>query len=68
MIDGASADGFMRKLLGGRPIRRPISVALGYDSQLGFIHEVHTPSSTDAAGAEPPFDSSGSRRAVRRSR
>lgn len=59
VIDGASSDGFMRKLLGGRPIRRPISVALGYDAKLGFIHEVHTPSSTDAAGAEPPFDSSG---------
>lgn len=59
VIDGASRDGFMRKLLGGRPIRRPISVALGYDSQLGFIHEVHMPASTDAAGAEPPFDSAG---------
>jgi hypothetical protein len=59
VIDGASSDGFIRKLLGGRPIRRPISVALGYDSQLGFIHEVHTPSATDAVGAEPPFDSSG---------
>ena len=59
VIDGASADGFMRKLLGGRPIRRPIALALGYDSQLGFIREIHTPSSTDATGAEPPFDSSG---------
>ena len=59
VIDGASDDGFMRKLLGGRPIRRPIALALGYDSQLGFIHEMHTPSSTDATGAEPPFDSSG---------
>jgi hypothetical protein len=59
VIDGADRDGFLRKLLGGRPIRRPISLALGYDAQLGFIHEVHTPSSTDASGAEPPFDSSG---------
>lgn len=59
VIDGASSDGFIRKVLGGRPIRRAISVALGYDAELGFIHEVHTPSSTDAAGAEPPFDSSG---------
>ncbi|HEX6886543.1 MAG TPA: DUF6603 domain-containing protein [Candidatus Nanopelagicales bacterium] len=59
VIDGASSDGFMRTLLGGRPIRRPISVSLGYDSQLGFIHEIHTPAATAAAGAEPPFDSSG---------
>jgi hypothetical protein len=59
VIDGASVDGFMRKLLGGRPIRRVISVAFGYDSQLGFISQIHTPPSTDAAGAEPPFDSSG---------
>jgi hypothetical protein len=59
VIDGASADGFMRKLLGGRPIRKPISAAVGYDSKLGFIHEIHMPSSTDAAGVEPPFDSSG---------
>lgn len=59
VIDGATSDGFVRKLLGGRPIRRPIALAVGYDSQLGFISEVHTPSSTDAAGDEPPFDSSG---------
>ena len=59
VIDGASADGFMRKLLGGRPIRRPISLAVGFDSQLGFIWDFHTPSATDAAGAEPPFDSAG---------
>lgn len=59
VIDGASADGFMRKLLGGRPMRRPISLALGFDSQLGFIWDFHTPSAADAAGAEPPFDSAG---------
>ncbi|MET0909895.1 MAG: DUF6603 domain-containing protein, partial [Ilumatobacteraceae bacterium] len=40
-------------------IRRPIALALGYDSQLGFISQLHSPSSTDAAGAEPPFDSAG---------
>lgn len=59
VVDGASSDGFMRKLLGGRPVRYPFGFALGYDSELGFIHEVHKASSTDAAGAEPPFDSSG---------
>ncbi|WP_380876357.1 hypothetical protein ACFB49_08320 [Sphingomonas sp. DBB INV C78] len=59
VIDGESRDSFVRKLLGGRPIRYAFSFALGYDSQLGFIHEVHKPSSTDATGAEPPFDSSG---------
>lgn len=59
VIDGESRDSFVRKLLGGRPIRYPFGFALGYDSQLGFIHEVHKASSTDAAGAEPPFDSSG---------
>jgi hypothetical protein len=59
VIDGASSDGFVRKLLGGRPVRFPLSFALGYDSQLGFIHSLHRPSAADAAGAEPPFDSSG---------
>ena len=59
VIDGESGDSFVRKLLGGRPIRYPFGFALGYDSQLGFIHEVHKAASTDAAGPAPPFDSSG---------
>lgn len=59
VIDGESRDSFVRKLLGGRPIRYPFGFAIGYDSQLGFIHQLHKASSTDAAGPEPPFDSSG---------
>jgi hypothetical protein len=59
VIDGASRDSFMRKLLGGRPIRYPFSAAIGLDSELGFIHQIHTASNTPAAGPEPPFDSSG---------
>jgi hypothetical protein len=59
VIDSADKDSFLRKLLGGRPIRKVFSLGLGYDSALGFIHEVHFEASKDATGAEPPFDSSG---------
>lgn len=59
VIDSADKDSFVRKLLGGRPIRKVFSLGLGYDSELGFIHEVHVPPTVDATGPEPPFDSSG---------
>ncbi|MFZ1412563.1 MAG: DUF6603 domain-containing protein, partial [Micropruina sp.] len=59
VIDSADKDSFLNKLLGGRPYRKTFSLALGYDSNLGFIHEVHSPGSKDATGAEPPFNSSG---------
>ncbi|MFP5415290.1 MAG: DUF6603 domain-containing protein [Actinomycetes bacterium] len=59
VIDSADQDGFLRKLLGGRPMRRPLALGLGYDSSQGFIHEVHVPRPKDATGPEPPFDSSG---------
>ena len=55
----------MRKLLGGRPIRVLSRLALGYDSQLGFIHEVHTPSSTDATGRRAAVRLVGPRRPAR---
>jgi hypothetical protein len=59
VIDSADKDSFLRKLLGGKPIRKVFSFALGYDSSKGFIHEIHFESSKDATGPEPPFDSSG---------
>lgn len=59
VIDGSDKDSFVRKLLGGRPIRKVFSLGLGYDSSLGFIHEVHLESSKDATGPEPPFHSAG---------
>ncbi|WP_421741050.1 DUF6603 domain-containing protein [Cellulomonas sp.] len=59
VIDSADKDSFVRKLLGGRPMRKVFSLGLGYDAALGFIHEVHVPPSVDATGPEPPFDSSG---------
>jgi hypothetical protein len=59
VIDSADKDSFLRKLLGGRPIRKVFSLAFGYDAAQGFIHELHTPPSVDATGPEPPFDSSG---------
>ena len=64
VIDGADHDGFMRKLLGGRRSGARSRPTLGYDSQLGFVlRGIHTPSSTDASGAEPPVDS-GHRRSA----
>lgn len=59
VIDSADKDSFLRTLLGGRPMRKPFSLGLGYDAAQGFIHEVHVPSAVDATGPEPPFDSSG---------
>lgn len=59
VVDSADEDSFVRKLLGGRPYRKAFSLGLGYDSTLGFIHEVHVPGAADATGPEPPFDSSG---------
>ena len=59
VVDGSSADSFMRKLLGGRPYRKMFGFTLGYDSNLGFIHEVHSVAGVDATGAQVPFDSSG---------
>ena len=59
VVDGASADSFMRKLLGGKPYRKMFGFTLGYDSNLGFIHEVHSVAGVDATGAQPPFNSSG---------
>lgn len=35
VVDGSSADSFMRKLLGGRPYRTMFGFSLGYDSNLG---------------------------------
>ena len=60
VVDGASADSFIRKLLGGKPYRTMFGLSLGYDSNLGFIHEVHRVSGVDATtNAAVPFDSSG---------
>ena len=59
VVDGSSADSFMRKLLGGRPYRTMFGFSLGYDSNLGFIHELHRVSGKDATGATVPFDSAG---------
>ncbi len=59
VVDGASADSFMRKLLGGRPYRTMFGFSLGYDSNLGFVHEFHRVAGVDATGPKPPFDSSG---------
>lgn len=59
VIDGKSSDSFMRKLLGGRPFRKTVGLSLGYDSNLGFIKEIHQVATVDATGPEPPFDSTG---------
>ena len=59
VIDGKSSDSFMRKLLGGRPYRKTVGLSLGYDSNLGFIKEIHQVATVDATGPEPPFDSTG---------
>lgn len=59
VIDSADKDSFLRKLLGGRPIRKVFSLGLGYDAKAGFIHELHVPPTVDATGPEPPFDTSG---------
>ena len=53
------AEQVMRKLLGGRPYRTMFGFSLGYDSNLGFIHELHRVSGKDATGATVPFDSAG---------
>ncbi len=57
VVDSEDKDGFIRKLLGGRPYKKTFSLGLGYDAELGFIHEVHTPSKDSTA--QPAFDSSG---------
>ncbi len=59
VVDGKSSDSFMRKLLGGRPYRKVVGLSLGYDSNLGFIKEIHQVATVDATGPEPPFDSTG---------
>ena len=59
VVDGSSADSFIRKLLGGKPYRTMFGFSLGYDSALGFIHEVHRVSGADAKGATVPFNSAG---------
>ncbi len=59
VVDGASADSFIRKLLGGKPYRTMFGFSLGYDSNLGFIREIHRVSGADATGATVPFDSAG---------
>ena len=60
VVDGSNADSFIRKLLGGKPYRTMFGLSLGYDSNLGFIHEVHRVSGVDATtNAAVPFDSSG---------
>lgn len=60
VVDGAGADSFIRKLLGGKPYRTMFGFALGYDSNLGFIKELHRVSGKDATTSQPvPFDSTG---------
>lgn len=59
VVDSADKDSFLRKLLGGRPVRKTLSLGIGYDAASGFISEVHAPSTVDATGPEPPYDSSG---------
>jgi hypothetical protein len=44
VIDSKDADGFIRKLLGGTPLRLPFSLTLGYGSAHGRIIEVSLPS------------------------
>ena len=44
---------------GDEPYRKMFGFTLGYDSNLGFIHEVHSVAGVDATGAQPPFNSSG---------
>ncbi len=58
VVDGRSADTFMRKLLGGRPYRKTVGVSFGYDSNLGFFKEIHQVD-TVTSGPQPPFDSTG---------
>ncbi len=59
VVDGSDRDSWVRKMLGGRPFRKTIGFALGYDSQQGFITQLFNPESTAAGGPEPPFDSNG---------
>lgn len=60
VVDGSSADSFIRKLLDGKPYRTSFGFSIGYDSNLGFIHEVHRISGQDSTSGTPvPFDSSG---------
>ena len=40
VLDGADNDGFVRKLLGGTPLRLPFTVTLGYASGRGLILRV----------------------------
>ncbi|MCW3157697.1 DUF6603 domain-containing protein [Micropruina sonneratiae] len=60
VVDGSSADSFVRKLLGGKPYRTMFGFSLGYDSNLGFIKELHRVKGKDATTTQPvPFDSTG---------
>lgn len=59
VIDGKSSDSLMRKLLGGRPYRKVVGISLGYDSDLGFVKEIHQVDTVAASGPQPPFDSTG---------
>ncbi len=46
VIDGSDNDSFVRKLLGGAPLRLPFSITLGYASGRGMICEYSLPSAS----------------------
>lgn len=49
VIDSEDSDGFIRKLLGGTPLRLPFSLTLGYASGRGRIIEASVPSGSPSA-------------------
>ncbi len=49
VIDSADSDGFIRKLLGGTPLRLPFSLTLGYAAGRGRILEYSLPSGSPSA-------------------
>ena len=59
VLDGSSADGLVRKLLDGKPYRTMFGFSIGYDSELGFLREIHRVSGKDATGATVTFNSAG---------
>ena len=49
VLDGSDNDSFVRKLLGGTPLRLPFSITLGYASGRGLICEYSLPSASPSA-------------------
>ena len=49
VLDGSDNDSFVRKLLGGAPLRLPFSLTLGYGSGRGLICEYSLPSASPTA-------------------